>query len=163
MSSQFCRILQSSLRYEQSQRTVILLLLFATLVVLGLISLKVWKKASKSNRVCLCLIALAFFVAGCAFLIHDCGYQKAISADIRQECFVTYHGEFTHDDYQKDSFYHNIYLTGNNGKKILLRLPDYANTYGTYDRYQELPIGSFTGTIIYSAQSKLVVSWRIDN
>ena len=163
MSSQFCKILQSALRYEQSQRTIILLLLFATLVVLGLISLKVWKKASKSNRVCICLIVLAFLVTSCAFLIQDCSYQKAISADIHQECFITYHGEFTHDDYQKDSFYHNISITDEDGEQLLLHLPDYANTYGTYEHYKELPIGSFTGTVIYSVQSKLVVSWSIDN
>jgi hypothetical protein len=163
MNGQFCEIIQSALRYEQGQRAIIIVMLITTLVVLGLISIKEWKKASKSSRVCICLIALVFFAVGCVFPIHNNRYQEAIMADVHQESFITYHGEFIHDDYQKDSFYHNVTLVDNDGEKILLRLPDYANMYDTYVHYTELPIGSFTGTVIYSEYSKLVVFWEIDN
>lgn len=75
---------------------------------------------------------------------------------------VTYHGEFTHDNYQKDSFYHNVYIIDSTGEDLLLRYPDYANTHSTYSDFCEMPLGSFTGTIVYGKNSKIVLKWVMD-
>ena len=62
----------------------------------------------------------------------------AIHADIQEKDFVYYHGDFIHDNYQKDSFYHYIYITDNYGCRTTLLYPDYGNMYKTYFDFIEL-------------------------
>jgi hypothetical protein len=81
--------------------------------------------------------------------------------DIRNQQYLVYEGEFTHDDFQKDSFYHNIHILDDCKNKVLLRYPNYGNNYDSYSNSSQLPIGVFVGTIVYGENSKIVVSWSI--
>ncbi len=161
MNENYSTIFRSVLLYERGQKYTVVILLAVVLFVLGFIFLRHRKVLKKSDKICALAVLLVFSAAICVYWIHVTKFEKAIVTDIKQEGFVTYRGEFFHDDYQRDSFYHNVYITDSNGSKIQLRLPDYANMHNTYDKFEELPSGTFYGTIIYSENSKLVLSWSI--
>ena len=159
MENHYCSILEKVLEYEQRQCVIVIILLVAALLTIGVFAIKRSKSAKLVDKIIIGTILLGLVATAAAYLIHYGNYRQKIIADITQEEFVEFRGEFTHDDYQKDSFYHNIHLIDGNGEKILLRYPDYANMHDTYEDFAELPVGSFVGTLIYSKNSKIVVGW----
>lgn len=162
MENHYCSILEKVLEYEQRQCVIVIILLVAALLTIGVFAIKRSKSAKKADKIIFCTIFVALMVAAAAYFIHYSNYRQKIMTDINKEEFVEFHGEFTHDDYQKDSFYHNVYLMDDGGNEILLRYPDYANMHDTYKDFAELLVGSFAGTVIYSKNSKIVVGWYIE-
>lgn len=162
MENEYMRILNSVLQYEKSQFIIVSVGLIIVLAVLTLLAIKLFKKNSIINKIIILAIAVTLCAAFAGYLIQYNTYRTNIHRDIACDATVTYHGEFTHDDYQKDSFYHNVYIIDSTGGDLLLRYPDYANMHSTYYNFSEMPVGSFTGTIIYSKNSKIVLKWAMD-
>ena len=161
MGEQFCNILRGVLKYEETQKGVVGAIVIVFMIIFCGVAIKNFKKVVISNRVIMCavpIVILSFFVV---YLVHGNIYKNKIEADISEQSFVTYQGSFTHDDYQKGSFYHNVHMIDENGEKVLLRLPDYGNMYGLREDYREFPVGAFEGEIIYSKRSKIVLNWTI--
>lgn len=162
MQQNFCLVLEGVLKYEQRERGVIIALLVITLIASAVIFLLRYPKMKPVTKVLACAIIVLFIVIFVAYIVCNNNYQSRIIADINNSSFVTYCGEFVHDNYQKDSFYHNVYIFDSHGKEILLRYPDYGNMYGLYSDSKEFPTGSFGGEVVYSKDSGIVVDWRID-
>lgn len=162
MKKNFRVILEKVLEYEQRQCVIVIILLVAALLTIGVFAIKRSKSAKLVDKIIIGTILLGLVATAAAYFIHYSNYRQKIMTDINKEEFIEFHGEFTHDDYQKDSFYHNVYLMDDGGNEILLRYPDYANMHDTYKDFTELPVGSFAGTVIYSKNSKIVVGWYIE-
>ena len=158
----FVPVLRSVLRYEQGNQTVLATILVITLVVIGFFVIKSFPRMKHLDRIIVFMVVFSFTVIFILYLCHNNNYRNNLMTDINQESFVEFYGEFIHDDYQKDSFYHNIYIMDPSGEKILLHYPDYANMYDTYNDFRTLPVGSFVGTIVYGKESKIVVGWSIE-
>lgn len=161
MQNEFCSILKSVLNYEQGQRTIVIVLVVMALIVIGVIAIKNFEKAKVSDKITICIIVVNLVVICTMYFLNHDHYQQCIINDMSTGEFVEFYGEFTHDDYQKDSFYHNVCIVDASGNKLILRYPDYSNMYKTYTDFSALPIGKFMGTIIYSKSSKIVVYWSI--
>ena len=162
MGNEYVHIMNSVLQYEKSQFIIVSVALIIVLAVLTLLAIKLFKKNSIINKIIILAIAVTLCAAFAGYLIQYNTYRTNIHRDIACNATVTYHGEFTHDDYQKDSFYHNVYIIDSTGEDLLLRYPNYANMHSTYYNFSEMPVGSFTGTIIYSENSKIILEWTID-
>lgn len=162
MGNKYVHIMNSVLQYEKSQFIIVSVGLIIVLAVLTLLSIKLFKKSSIINKIIILAIAVTLCATFAGYLIQYNTYRTNIHRDIACNATVTYHGEFTHDNYQKDSFYHNVYIIDSTGEDLLLRYPDYANMHSTYYNFSEMPVGSFTGTIIYSENSKIILEWTID-
>lgn len=162
MGNKYVHIMNSVLQYEKSQFIIVSVALIIVLAVLTLLAIKLFKKNSIINKIIILAIAVTLCAAFAGYLIQYNTYRTNIHRDIACNATVTYHGEFTHDDYQKDSFYHNVYIIDSTGEDLLLRYPNYANMHSTYYNFSEMPVGSFTGTIIYSENSKIILEWTID-
>ena len=162
MGNKYVHIMNSVLQYEKSQFIIVSVALIIVLAVLTLLAIKLFKKNSIINKIIILAIAVTLCAAFAGYLIQYNTYRTNIHRDIACNATVTYHGQFTHDDYQKDSFYHNVYIIDSTGEDLLLRYPNYANMHSTYYNFSEMPVGSFTGTIIYSENSKIILEWTID-
>lgn len=162
MGNKYVHIMNSVLQYEKSQFIIVSTGLIAVLAILTFAAVKQFKKKTVFDRIIILAIAATLCTAFAGYLIQYNTYRTNIHRDIACNATVTYHGEFTHDDYQKDSFYHNVYIIDSTGEDLLLRYPDYANMHSTYSDFHEMPAGSFTGTIIYSENSKIVLKWAMD-
>ena len=162
MGNKYVHIMNSVLQYEKSQFIIVSVALIIVLAVLTLLAIKLFKKNSIINKIIILAIAVTLCAAFAGYLIQYNTYRTNIHRDIACNATVTYHGEFTHDDYQKDSFYHNVYIIDSTGEDLLLRYPNYANMQSKYYNFSEMPVGSFTGTIIYSENSKIILEWTID-
>ena len=162
MGNKYVHIMNSVLQYEKSQFIIVSVALIIVLAVLTLLAIKLFKKNSIINKIIILAIAVTLCAAFAGYLIQYNTYRTNIHRDIACNATVTYHGEFTHDDYQKDSFYHNVYIIDSTGEDLLMRYPNYANMHSTYYNFSEMPVGSFTGTIIYSENSKIILEWTID-
>ena len=162
MGNKYVHIMNSVLQYEKSQFIIVSVALIIVLAVLTLLAIKLFKKNSIINKIIILAIAVTLCAAFAGYRIQYNTYRTNIHRDIACNATVTYHGEFTHDDYQKDSFYHNVYIIDSTGEDLLLRYPNYANMHSTYYNFSEMPVGSFTGTIIYSENSKIILEWTID-
>ena len=161
MENRFCSILESVLQYEQKSQKIALMFFGAFLIIFSIVAIIQFKKAGTSNKIVIVLIALVLCVVCVVYLIYCHKSQAKLQNDIANAEFVTYQGEFVHDDYQRDSFYHNIIIT-DGADKIVLHYPDYGNHYGLHDSKQIMPVGTFTGTIVYSKNSKIMVFWTED-
>ncbi len=162
MENKYVHIMNSVLQYEKSQFIIVSVGLIIVLAILTLLAIKLYKKNSIINKIIILAIAVTLCAAFAGYLIQYNTYRTNIHRDIACDATVSYHGEFTHDDYQKDSFYHNVYIIDSTGEDLLLRYPDYANTHSTYSDFHEMPLGSFTGTIVYGKNSKIVLKWVMD-
>ena len=68
-------------------------------------------KKKPSERIIIGVIVFALLVVFAGYIIYINRNCKRILEDVAKAEFITYEGEFIHDDYQKDSFYHNIYIS----------------------------------------------------
>jgi hypothetical protein len=162
MENEYMRILNSVLQYEKSQFIIVSTGLMAVLAILMFVAVKQFKKKTVFNKIIILAIAVTLCAAFAGYLIQYNTYRTNIHRDIACNATVTYHGEFTHDDYQKDSFYHNVYIIDSTGEDLLLRYPDYANIHSTYSDFCEMPLGTFSGTIVYGKNSRIVLKWTVD-
>ena len=162
MENEYVRTLNSVLQYEKSQFIIVSIGLIALLAILTFVAVKQFKKKTVFDKIIILAIAATLCAAFAGYLIQYNTYRTNIHRDIACDATVTYHGEFTHDDYQKDSFYHNVYIIDSTGEDLLLRYPDYANMHSTYSDFCEMPLGTFTGTIVYGKNSRIVLKWTVD-
>ena len=162
MENKYVHIMNSVLQYEKSQFIIVSIGLIALLATLTFVTVKQFKKKTVFDKIIILAIAAALCAAFAGYLIHYNTCRDNIRLDMGDNATVTYHGEFTHDNYQKDSFYHNVYIIDSTGEDLLLRYPDYANMHSTYSDFHEMPLGSFTGTIVYGKNSKIVLKWAMD-
>lgn len=162
MENEYVRTLNSVLQYEKSQFIIVSLGLITVLAILTFVAVKQSKKKTVFDKIIILAIAVTLCAAFAGYRIQYNTYRTNIHRDIAGNATVTYHGEFTHDDYQKDSFYHNVYIIDSTGEDLLLRYPDYANMHSTYSDFHEMPAGSFAGTVIYSENSRIVLKWTVD-
>ena len=160
MNSQFNTILEGTLNYEMNQKVSVI---FGIIIVLIMISLGVIRniKKSKVNTIISISILILFCMAFCIYLIHFEKYKKNIQEDMNFNDYITYTGYFTHYNYQSDSFYHSVKIVDDFDNRILLRYSDYGNMYGLWENYEDFPLGTFYGTIIYSKRSKLILYWYV--
>ena len=162
MEHEYMRILNSVLQYEKSQFIIVSTGLMAVLAILMFVAVKQFKKKTVFDKIIILAIAATLCTAFAGYLIQYNTCRDNIRLDMDDNATVTYHGEFTHDNYQKDSFYHNVYIIDSTGEDLLLRYPDYANMHSTYSDFHEMPVGSFAGTVIYSENSRIVLKWTVD-
>ena len=159
MEEQFADLLEKVIEYEEKQQGIIGILFVCFLIGIGIPFVVKFKKTSLSDKVVFCGIALLVIGVFIAFQINSARYINNIRSDILEGGYVIYQGEIVHDNYQKDSFYHNVYID-DGSEKILLKYADYANHYGSYTNYVQMPDGIFNGIITYSAKSKIVLEWK---
>ena len=155
-------ILESVLQYEQNQNDIISILFAITVVLVSVLLIKQYKKIKVSDQIAIFATLLSLCTIFSLYTIHKKEYYNNITSDISSDAFISYEGKFIHDDYQKDSFYHNLYITDESSEQILLRFPDYSNQYNLWEDRDILPVGEYTGTIVYSKDSKIVVYWIVD-
>lgn len=162
MGNKYVHIMNSVLQYEKSQFIIVSVGLIIVLAVLTFAAVKQFKKKTVFDKIIILAIAATLCTAFAGYLIQYNTCRDNIRLDMDDNATVTYHGEFAHDDYQKDSFYHNVYIIDSTGEDLLLRYPDYANMHSTYSDFHEMPAGSFAGTVIYSENSRIVLYWSMD-
>jgi len=158
MRKEMIRVLESVLHYEKRGCVIgcILLIICLTAIICAAI---IHGRKRPVAKIVISVIVFTLVIVFAVYIIQVNRNCDRILEDIAKAEFVTYEGEFIHDDYQKDSFYHNVYITDDAGNQIRLQLPDYGNMYGTYENYREIPIGLCTGTIVYSQNSKIITKW----
>lgn len=162
MEKEFSSVLEGVLRYENKEHIIVSCLFIICLVMVAFWGIKRYRLISLFEKIVILLIILILIIVFLSYIIFGQIYKNSITSDIFNEDFVIYNGRYIHDDYQKDSFYHNLYIIEKIGEKTLLRYPDYSNQYNIYRDFRELPTGSFTGTIVYGKKSKIVVYWTIE-
>lgn len=159
----YSRILDSVLLYEQKQENICRFLLILLVSILVFVIASKWKKHSISDKYVLFAIETVFVVILILHTVFTIENYKNIKSDKESNDYILYSGEIFHDDYQKDSFYHNVYIESSTGNsKVRLKYPDYANHHKTYLNSETMPNGAFQGSVTYSAKSKIIVNWEID-
>lgn len=162
MDGTYTAILDGVIAYEQKSQAIVCFFLMVAIAVMLFFAIKDFRKDTRVNRVILCILPVVF----ACILILFVWFQKQtiarLEADARNEAYIVYSGQLTHDNYQKDSFYHNVSIAGEGGEEMILRYPDYGNQYHLHDGQEILPTGTFTGTIVYSKTSKIIVDWTLD-
>ena len=161
MGKDFTDILEGVIKYEQKERMIVSVVFGVFVIVFVIFAIKHYNKATRIDKVItLSVILVLLFV----FIMYHINCEKNINnikKDLASDDYIIYIGEYTHDNYQKDSFYHNVYVMNGSGK-MLLRYPDYSNKYRLHAQHEQLPTGSFSGTIVYANKSKIVLSWSIE-
>ncbi len=161
MDKSFSSILEDVIKYEKKELMLITISVSVLLLILFAIAIIKYKSFTFPNKVIFTLIICIFCVAILLYVINWNVFQNKLNVDIANQQYISYIGEFTHDNYQKDSYYHNVYLIVADGRKLLVRYPDYGNHYNLYSDNKQLPVGTFNGKIIYSQNSKIIVSFDI--
>lgn len=163
MKESFLSLLEGVLQYEQRECVIVSTLFAFLFIAIILFAIKLCKKGSNFDRAIIMFIIIVLTAIFLAYVISFKIQKGRITSDISDNSLVIYNGEYIHDDYQKDSFYHNLYIIDEQGERMLLRYPDYMNSYSLHMDFRALPIGSFFGEIIYSEKSRIVLSWSIDD
>lgn len=158
MGKEMIRVLESVLHYEKRGCVIGCILLIICLAAI-ICAATIHGRKKPVVKFLIGVIVCALIIVLAAYIIQVSRHCNRILEDIAKAEFVTYEGKLIHDDYQKDSFYHNVYITDDAGNQIMLQLPDYGNMYGTHENYREFPIGLCTGTIVYSQNSKIITKW----
>lgn len=161
MEKEMTAVLESVLRYARREYYICCVLLGIGIVAVLCVALFT-KRKKLAHKLILGGVLLVLTGAFAAYTVQVNADSQRIRNDMEQTAFVTYQGEFHHDDYQKDSFYHYIYITDPSGAQLRLRLPDYGNMHRTYADYRALPTGTCTGTLVYSQSSKIIIKWDLE-
>lgn len=162
MDNQYCAILSGALDYEQTTQKFICVSLIVLIVIILVLGISQFRKATLSNKIVIILIVLVLCAVFGGYIYFSNKNQEAIKSDILNGDFVEYNGEYTHDNYQKDSFYHNVYIREGE-EKVILRYPDYGNHYQLHSVSMLMPTGTFKGSIVYARSSRIVVAWSSEN
>ena len=163
MDIQFYLLIEGVLEYEQKKQTICCILLTVLIVTMCVLAFAQFKRVTLFDKLIICTIILFLVAVLLVFLFVSNSYQTALKADMDTLDFVIYSGKYTHDNYEKDSFYHNIYIFDDDEKQEILRYPDYGNQYCLHADSRLMPIGSFEGTIVYTKRSKIIVAWSIED
>ena len=161
MEQQYLTLLQGVWEYEQKSLYFACFLLGVALVLLFLVIAIRFKKETKPNRVMMCSIAVLLCTGFGLMLFFGSRNHTMLQADLEQKAFVTYDGTFTHDEYQRDSFYRRVTIVLDDGTEETLYYPDYGNQYQLHDQSEMIPAGQFTGTLVYTKNSRIIVDWNI--
>ena len=159
MEQQYISLLQGVLEYEKKSLQFMCILFSVAMVIILTFAVLRFKKEALLNRIIMCSVVLVLFVVFGVYLITNYRYQVALQSDLDHGSFVTYTGSFVHDDHQRDSFYHNITIYPEGSSEKNLRYPDYGNQYQLHDDTDIMPVGTWTGTVIYAKNSSIVVCW----
>lgn len=159
MEQQFCKILQSVIEYEKKSLGIVCVLFFIALMVMIVAGAMRFKKAKRIDRIIICCIIFVFCGAFVGMLIANSQFRAALQTDIDTCAFITYRGQLVHCDYQKDSFYHSVTIYPDGTSSLRLDYPDYGNQYHLHDDSGLMPVGTFSGTIVYAKNSKVIVYW----
>lgn len=162
MGNQHIAILEAVVKYEKSQQGIIIAVFIAALAAVICLAMKQYKQASRSNKIVIWSIIVALCIAFIGYVIYSNSYISKLYSDMENNETITYFGEYTHDDYQKDSFYHNVQIE-EMGKTAILRYPDYGNHYDVHADSKLLPSGTHRGRIEYGKNSKIILSWSVDD
>lgn len=162
MNQQYITVLEGVLRYEQNSFGVVPAIFAAAIIVALLVILIRFRKEKTLNRIIMVSFVGVLCVVFGLYCFFHYQYKQAIEKDIEQCSFGTYSGDFVHDDYQRDSFYHNLVIAPETDTAKTLRYPDYGNQYRLHQDDNIIPDGAWTGTIIYAEHSKIVVSCSLE-
>ncbi len=162
MYNQYENVLHGVLRYEQTQNSIIIISSILIFALVFFVAFKYTPKAT-TNKLIMYIVIAILVLSFIGYIIYYWVYTSNIEKDIEDKNYVVYSGTFTHDNFQKDSFYHNIYIFDDDGHKYRLNYPDYGNQYKTYRDFEILPFDTFNGTIVYSKNSRIVLKWTISN
>lgn len=161
MEQQYAQLLQGVLQYERNGRQFMCVYVPVALVIITTFVILRFKKEVFVNRIIMCSIVVLLCSVFAMYLISNYRYQLAVQSDINYGSFITYTGEFVHDNYERDSFYHNVTIYPTENSKKVLRYPDYGNQYQLHNDSEIMPVGRWTGTIVYARNSNIVVYWNI--
>lgn len=161
MEKEMASVLEGALHYEMRGCIIGCVLLMICLAVIICAAL-IHRRKKPAEIIVIGVIIFVFVVVFAVYIIQANRHCDMIRKDIANAGYVTYVGEFLHDDYQKDSYYHNVYITDHSGNQVKLQLPDYGNMYDTHENYKEIPVGLCTGTIVYSVNSKIIIKWSAE-
>lgn len=159
MEQQYISLLQGVLEYEKKSLQFMCILFSVAMVIILTFAALRFKKEAWLNRIIMCSVVIVLFAVFGVYLITNYRYQLALQSDIEHGSFVTYTGSFDHDDYQRDSFYHNVTIYPEEQSAKNLQYPDYGNQYQLHDDSDIMPVGTWTGTVIYAKNSNVVVYW----
>jgi heme/copper-type cytochrome/quinol oxidase subunit 4 len=162
MNQQYISVLEGVLRYERNSFVVVSVIFAVSTIIALLVILVRFRKEKVLNRIIMASFVGVICVAFGLYCFIHYQYKQAIENDIEQCSFVTYSGDFVHDDYQRDSFYHNLMIAPQMDTAQALRYPDYGNQYRLHQDDNIIPVGAWTGTIIYAEHSKIVVSCSLE-
>lgn len=159
MGKEMVSVLENVLHYEKRGCVIgcILLMICLTAIIIATL---IHARKKIVEKIIIGAIVFSLVIVFTAYIIQVNRNCDRILEDISKTEFITYEGKFIHDDYQKDSYYHNVYIIDPSGSQLKLQLPDFGNMYNTHDNYQEIPIGLCTGTIVYSKNSKIIAKWN---
>jgi hypothetical protein len=161
MEHQYLSLLQGVLQYEKkSLRSMCVIFSVAMVIIITFMALR-FKKEVLLNRIIICSIVVVLCSIFGVYLVTNYRYQLALQSDINNGSFIEYTGEVLHDNYQRDSFYHNITIYPKKDCPKKLRYPDYGNQYQLHNDSQIMPVGAWTGTIVYASNSNIVVYWNV--
>ncbi len=160
MSEEARALLEGTLHYEKSSSVSVYISVLLVLAAIGAAAIKTRRSATRSEKVIGALTVLTLVAATAAYGIHLKLYCDAITSDLADGTFIYYEGTITHDSYQKNAFYHNIRIVTDDGHDYLLRYPDYGNAFHLRRDFHPLPVGTYTGTLVYGQHSRVVVEWH---
>lgn len=155
---EYAKILNGVKAYENGELQIVSGMVIAFFIILGIVAFRNHGRQFKEHKTIITIIFAVFLVCYLGCLINYLVSIRRINSDISEEKYIRYEGSFSHDNYQKDSFYHNLYIYDGD-ERILLKFSDYSNHSGIYSEI--LPVGDFYGSIVYSEQSRIVVDWEI--
>lgn len=157
MEQQYLSVLEQVLRYERNSQRVVIVLFSVAMMVVAAAVVRCFRKEKISTRVLILGIAISLCAAFGVYCFVHHQYIQSIKADFEEHSFVTYSGSFLHDDYQRDSFYHNLVIAPDSEVSQTLRYPDYGNQYQLHSAEQVIPFGTGSGTVVYGKYSKIVL------
>lgn len=157
MNQEYVSVLEEVLRYEQNSLSVVSVMFSVGMIILLSVILFRFRKEKPLNRIIMLSVGVLLCVAFCLYFFFNQQYRLAIKEDIERCSFVTYSGSFVHDEYQRDSFYHNLVISREGEASQTLRYPDYGNQYQLHQSDRIIPAGTGIGTLVYGENSKVVV------
>ena len=155
-------ILRGVIAYEGKKSGILYTLIVIAVAVMILILFLNYGKTKKMDKIISILVVVILILCIPVNAVIKENQSRMMMCDNKNIDYIYYSGAFTHDDYQKDSFYHNVYIIDGNGEKVILKYPDYSNTYSLHEDPFCMPVGSFDGDIVYSNKSKIIVFWQLN-
>lgn len=163
MEQQYLSLLQGVLEYEKKNVGSMCVIFSVAMVVIITVMALRFKKEGRMDKIIICCTAFILFVSFGIALFATSKYRKALQSDMDDASFVTYTGEFFHDNYQRDSFYHTVTIHPKDHFETSLRYPDYGNQYHLHEGAELMPEGTLYGTVVYAKSSHVIVYWEVDN
>lgn len=157
---QYRALLEGVLQYERRSFLSVCVIFALALVVLGGIMIFRFRTEPPRNKFLICSFLVVLTVIFAAYSIKHYHYCQDIRHDLEQESFLAYTGEFVHEDYQKDSFYHTVTIYPDFTRSEALRYPDYGNQYSLHSADSLLATGTYYGTVLYGQNSRIVIAWN---